>query len=93
MLEKVAYQDESTEVRREAVSSIGRIKDKVIIPILIKFLNDDDPKIVLQAIRGLLTFRAEPKVCHALKKCSTHPNETVQKVIEKEFLLENRNNA
>ena len=90
VLEKVAYQDESTEVRREAISSIGRIKDKVIIPILIKFLNDDDPKIVLQAIRGLLTFRTEPKVCHVLKKCATHPNETVQKVIEKEFLLENK---
>ena len=85
VLEKVARQDESTEVRREAISSIGRLKDKVIIPILIKFLDDDDPKVVIQAIRGLLTFKTAPKVACVLKKYVTHPNETVQRVIEKEY--------
>lgn len=84
ILEKVAWQDASTEVRREAVSSIGRLKDKIIIPVLVKFLDDDDPKIVLQAIRGLLTFKAKPEVARTLKKYSVHPNEIVQRLIEKE---------
>jgi len=51
------YQVETdTAVKREIVSSIGRqrlIKNK---PLLFLFLNDIDPKIVCQAIRGLLVF-------------------------------------
>ena len=85
ILERVARQDESTEVRREAISAIGRIRDKKIIPILTQFLGDDDPKVVLQAIRGLLVFRTDPQVTYVLKKCAKHPNEMVQKVIEKEY--------
>jgi len=84
LLEKVARRDEATEVRREAVSSIGRLRDEAIIPVLIQFLNDPDPKVVVQAIRGLLTFRTQPKVVRALKKCAAHPNETVQGVIKRE---------
>ncbi|MBC6414346.1 MAG: HEAT repeat domain-containing protein [Chromatiales bacterium] len=89
ILEKVAKEDESTEVRREAISSIGRIRDKRILPILIQFLGDADPKVVLQAIRGLLVFKADPQVADELKKCAKHPNEMVQKIIEKEYFSKN----
>ena len=85
VLTKIGLNDESTIVRREAVSAIGRMRNQVIIPTLMTFLNDDDPKIVLQSIRGLLTFKTNTKVKSALKALSKHPNEIVQKVIEKEF--------
>src|SRR3989338_5053380 len=51
-----AKQDESTEVRRESVSAIGRLRNEKTIPTLIKLLSDRDPKVVMQAIRGLLVF-------------------------------------
>ena len=53
---KFAKKDESTEVRREAVSAIGRLRNEKAIPILIRLLSDNDPKVVMQAIRGLLVF-------------------------------------
>ena len=53
---KYASLDESTEVRRESVSAIGRLRNEKAIPILIKLLEDKDPKVVMQAIRGLLVF-------------------------------------
>ena len=90
LLEKIAKQDSSTEVRREAVSSIGRLKDKSSIPILLQLLKAPDPKIVLQAIRGLLAFKTKPEVFKKLKKLSQHPNEIIQKVIAKDCLLENK---
>ena len=55
-------------VRREAISSIGRMRNKNAIPILIKSLKDSDPKIVLQAIRGLLVFNDDNIVASELKK-------------------------
>lgn len=85
ILKDVAQCDESTDVRREAVSSIGRIKGKAIINTLIEFLNDNDPKIILQAIRGLLTFKGNKLVDKELKALGDHPNEMIQKVIKKEY--------
>lgn len=87
-LKRTALQDESTEVRREAVSSIGRLKTETIIPVLLEFLRDDDPKIVLQAIRGLLAFKQDANVRERLKALRNHPNEVVQKVIGKEYFAQ-----
>ena len=92
LLKKVAEQDESTEVRREAISSIGRLKNKIIIPVLFQFLVESDPKILLQAIRGLFAFKKESKVDEQLKKLLEHPNETVRKVVEQECFLQNKKN-
>lgn len=85
VLKRVAREDESMEVRCEAVSSIGRIKTKAVIPVLVKFLSNDDPRLVLQAIRGLLVFKQDHKVAVKLKSLANHPNEIIQKVIRKEF--------
>lgn len=85
VLKSVALKDEATEVRREAVSSIGRLRSPAIVSVLFEFLNDDDPKIVLQAIRGLLTFKDEANVSKQLKSFRNHPNEMIQKVIKKEY--------
>ncbi|MYC13753.1 MAG: restriction endonuclease subunit M, partial [Gemmatimonadetes bacterium] len=85
LLKNVALKDEATEVRREAVSSIGRLRSPAIVSVLSEILTDDDPKIVLQAIRGLLTFKDDASVSKQLKSFRNHPNEMIQKVIKKEY--------
>jgi len=77
--------DNSATARREAVSAIGRMRDENTRTILIELLNDYDPEVVLQAIRGLLVFKRNEKVKHELKKLSNHPNEIIKEVINKEF--------
>ena len=85
ILETIAQKDESTEVRREAVSSIGRLRSQNSIPILLDFLEDKDPKIILQAIRGLMVFQHDRIVRARLQSLRKHPNETIQKLIEKTY--------
>jgi len=85
LLEKVSYGDNNTMVRREAISSIGRMRSQNAIPILIKKLSDQDPKVILQSIRALLVFKSNPDVRKELKKLKNHENEIIQNVIEKEF--------
>ena len=85
ILQTIAQEDESTEVRREAVSSIGRLRSQNSIPILLDFLKDEDPKIILQAIRGLMVFQHDPIVRARLQSLRKHPNETIQKLIEKTY--------
>lgn len=79
-----ASTDESTEVRREAVSAVGRLRNEKTISTLIKFLSDRDPKVVMQAIRGLLVFGNSFYVRMELKKLLDHPNELIREVINKE---------
>lgn len=85
ILLEIATHDTDSMIRREAVSSIGRMRTPKAIPYLTQLLNDNDPKIVLQAIRGLLVFRKNLPVIEQLKKLATHPNEMVQSVIRREF--------
>lgn len=81
---KYASTDESTIVRREAVSAIGRLRNEETIPALINFLKDKDPKVVMQAIRGLLVFSYISNVKNELKKLLNHPNELIREVVNKE---------
>lgn len=85
VLFETAKSDSSTLVRREAVSSIGRLRSEEGKRYLVSFLADSDPKIVCQAIRGLLVFKGDAKVDEELKTLRKHENETVSKVIEKEY--------
>ncbi|HEX73614.1 MAG TPA: restriction endonuclease subunit M [Dehalococcoidia bacterium] len=80
-----AREDQNSQIRREAVSTIGRMHSYKAIPFLLEMLSDSDPKVLLQAIRALLVFRSNPTVQGALKKLMTHPNEMIQSVIQKEF--------
>lgn len=80
-----AKNDKSTEVRRESVSAIGRLRNEKTIPILIKLLLDKDPKVVMQAIRGLFVFSKKEQVKKALAKLVNHPNELIQEIINKEI--------
>jgi len=82
---KIANEDESTDVRREAVSALGRLRSRKAIPYLTEMLNDADPKIVSQAIRGLLVFKGDEKIDSKLKNLIDHENEMIQLVIKKEY--------
>lgn len=80
-----AKQDESTEVRRESVSAIGRLRNEKTIPIFTQLLSDRDPQVVMQAIRGLLIFSNNNQVKKELSKLINHPNELIKEVIDKEI--------
>ena len=82
---EVAKNDSNSMVRREAVSAIGRLRNSDSIPILLEFLKDNDPKVVLQSIRGLLVFKKKTLIVKELKKLINHPNEIIQDLIAQEF--------
>ncbi len=77
--------EKDTTVRRELVSSIGRMRNPITKDFLISILDDEDPKIVIQAIRGLLVFKDDKNVESELKTLIEHENEMIHTVIEKEF--------
>ena len=73
-----ARAEKNTLARREGVSAIGRLKTEKAIPVLKQFLTDADPKIILQAVRGLLCFKAHPEVQRCLTPLREHPNELLR---------------
>ncbi len=77
-----------TSARREIVSAIGRLRKRQNKPYLFEILQDEDPKVVCQAIRGLLVYRDDILVERKLKPLLNHPNEMVQTVIYKEFFAD-----
>lgn len=89
-LSEVAKKDSDTTVRREAVSSLGRMRNPKSKEYLFELLRDEDPKVVCQAIRGLLVFRDDKNVQNILKTLIDHPNEMVNSVIYKEFFTEKK---
>ncbi|MCX8105634.1 MAG: DNA methyltransferase [Ignavibacterium album] len=90
ILKQTALHDNDTNVRREAVSSIGRMRLKKGQNILIEILQDEDPKIVCQAIRGLLVFKGEDNIDNKLKPLLNHENEMVRNIIFKEYFAEHK---
>lgn len=87
---KIAMEDESTSVKREAVSSIGRIRSKNAIPFLLSMLENEDPKIVCQAMRALLIFKGDREIDNSLKKLISHENEVIRTAISKEYFQEKK---
>lgn len=84
-ISQFAKREANTLVRREAISAIGRIATLEAIPFLSEFLKDVDPKVVLQAIRGLIRFKRCPEVQLVLKGLVNHPNEMIQHVLSREL--------
>jgi DNA modification methylase len=87
-LAKMLETEVNTSVRREIVSSIGRMRKPEFKNILFQILEDSDPKIVCQAIRGLLVFENDSDVINHLKPLINHQNEMVRTVIYKEFFAQ-----
>ncbi|GMO42569.1 MAG: hypothetical protein Ta2F_18460 [Termitinemataceae bacterium] len=90
LFEKVANTDSDTNVRREAVSAIGRLRKPNSKKILFDKLKDADPKVVCQAIRGLLVFKGDLEVDKQLKQLIDHQNEMVHQVIRKEYFAKKK---
>lgn len=84
-LHKIAINDSSTAIKCEAVSAIGRMRNEKTIEILLKLLINDDPKIITQAIRGLLVFKGQNKIDKKLQGLVNHENEIVKNIIQKEY--------
>ena len=84
-LSQFASTEKNTFARREAISAIGRMRSEKTIPILIEFLTDADPKVVLQALRGLLYFKEKPEVQTGLESLSEHPNELIREHLANEL--------
>ena len=85
------YEKESdTGVRREIVSAIGRQRKCKNKPLLYSFLSDTDPKIICQAIRGLLVFENDKEVEEHLRPLVNHENEMVRNVIYKEYFAKEK---
>ena len=80
------YKNEKDSLaKRECVSSLGRQRNKELIPFFKDVLGQKDPKIVLQGIRALLIFKKNENVINILNKIKNHPNEMVQDVLSVEF--------
>jgi len=79
-----------TGVRREIVSAIGRQRKCKNKPLLYNFLSDTDPKIICQAIRGLLVFENDKEVEEHLRPLVNHENEMVRNVIYKEYFAKEK---
>ncbi len=77
-LSQFAAAENNTFARREAISAIGRMRSEKALPILIQTLTDSDPKVILQALRGLLYFKEKPEVQTALDSLREHPNELIR---------------
>ncbi|MDR1362907.1 MAG: HEAT repeat domain-containing protein [Spirochaetaceae bacterium] len=92
VLNNVAINDSDTNVRREAVSAIGRLRKLNSKEILFNKLKDEDPKVVCQAIRGLLVFKGMEEVDKQLKPLLNHQNEMVRQVIRKEYFSSKETN-
>jgi DNA modification methylase len=78
-------QEETSLVRRETASAIGRLRNEEAIPQLLIMLKDRDPNVVLQSIRGLLVFKENQKIKNKLISLIDHSNELVRKIIDIEF--------
>jgi DNA modification methylase len=77
-------------VRRDIVSAIGRQRNTAYKPILYDILADEDPKIVCEAIRGLLVFQRDEEQEQYLRPLVNHPNEMVRAAIYKAFFAEEK---
>lgn len=76
---------DNTEIIRELYSAIGRLRVKENIPYLAKGLKSNDPKIVMQCIRGLLVHKKNDDVVVMLKKSLNHKNEMIREIINNEL--------
>lgn len=91
LLIEAYYLEVDTIVKREIISSIGRQRNRSNKNFLTKVLQDQDPKVVGQAIRALLVFKRDKDVISCLEPMINHPNEMIRNIIYKEFYTKESN--
>ena len=77
--------DYSTAYKKEAMSSIGRKRQKENKPILFQYAKHDNPEVAMQAIRGLLVFKKDDDVITFMGEMASHPNDMIKDIIQKEL--------
>ena len=83
---KTLYEKETeTIVKREIISAFGRQKQRKYIPFFMEILEEQDAKIISQAVRSLLVFDQDKQIQNKLKKFINHPNEMVRTLIYKQY--------
>ena len=92
LFQDIYKKETDTSVKREIVSAIGRQRKDSNKFLLYDFLSDSDPRIVCQAIRGLLVFENDKEVENKLLPLVNHPNEMVRTVIYKEYYSKTQKN-
>ncbi len=90
MLEQIIWSNEPSDIQREAISCIWRMRNRENIDILFRVLEHRNPEIILQGIRWLLVFKGDEEIDNILKKLKNHKNELVKMVIEKEYYNDNK---
>ncbi len=83
-LEILESESSSTLEKKEAMSSIGRKRSSQLKETLLDYTNHPNPEIVLQAIRGLLAFRDDPRIQECLVSLCDHPNDMIRDVAQVE---------
>lgn len=91
IFKKLLKTESSSKVRRELASAIGRLRSEKCIDTLYELLDDKDPNVILQAIRGLLVFKKDKDVKNKLLRLKTHKNEIIKKIIKTEFETPKKN--
>ena len=82
---KVLEGNYSTFQKREAMSSIGRRRNKKYKAILFRYSESANPEVAIQAIRGLLPFKKDSDVLELLQRLTSHPNDMIRDVAEVEL--------
>jgi len=88
IFKKIIMEENDTALRKEAVSAIGRLRDRSMVSFLLSLLKDRDPEVICQAIRGLLVFKGDKKIDDTLKKLINHENEIIRDIIAVEYFSE-----
>ena len=86
-IQSIFYSIDDSWLQREFVSIIGRTRNAKFISFLLSLLNSKDPKILMQAIRGLVCFK-DDTITLKLKGFLDHPNEMVSAYIRQVFSKE-----
>lgn len=79
-------------VRRMAVSAAGKIGDIAMEPIAIKALEDDNPQVVMYAIKALIKLKSRKAEDRIKGLCNKTDKEYIKKAAEEYFtMIENGN--
>lgn len=77
---KIIANDTNSQVRREAVFSLGRLRQSKNLSFLCNVTNDEDPKVVTQA---LLYFKDQNQVQKTLHHLLTRDNKMIRETLLK----------
>lgn len=85
VFKNIIQNDNSSEVRREATSAIGRLRNSETIQYLMELTDDYDPEVILQALRGLSVYKNRKDIRDFLDKFKNHNNELIRDFIYTEL--------